>query len=215
MHHLQAATNKWKKFISEIDTLCKYKTPILFFLQTNSPNKIKDILTKEDFLYPVCVDLQDSLNLLNHFPKDLMFQTFLLDKNNKIKLIGNPIHNFAIKELYIREICNIRPQKLPLTKIESDTLLYNMGVVKKGESKKHFILLKNIGSKPFSIKEVLTSCDCLNVTYNWNKINPGKSDTIKVLYHGEDEGDFWRTITIYGNIPEQSLTLDLIGECVN
>ena len=37
---------------------------------------------------------------MNKFNDDPMFQTFLLDQNNKILLIGNPIYNAEIKTLY-------------------------------------------------------------------------------------------------------------------
>lgn len=37
-------------------------------------------------------------------PNDLRFRTFLLDKNNKIILLGNPIYSSNIKSLYIKKI---------------------------------------------------------------------------------------------------------------
>jgi hypothetical protein len=47
-------------------------------------------LTRRDkFTYPVCFDEQDELNRLNRFPSDMTFQTFLLDKENKVVAIGN------------------------------------------------------------------------------------------------------------------------------
>ena len=46
----------------------------------------------------------DRLNKLNTFPSNATFQTFLLDTNNKVIVLGNPIHNLSVKELYIKEL---------------------------------------------------------------------------------------------------------------
>lgn len=62
------------------------------------------ILKRDHFTYPVCMDVNDSMNKLNHFPPDNMFQTFLLDKDNKVIAIGNPVYNSKVKELYMNII---------------------------------------------------------------------------------------------------------------
>lgn len=36
-------------------------------------------------------------------PKEAMFHTFLLDKNNEIVLVGNPIKNQMIKDLFLKQ----------------------------------------------------------------------------------------------------------------
>lgn len=46
----------------------------------------------------------DAFNKLNKLPPYPMFQTFLLDKNNRVIAIGNPIHNPKVKELYLKII---------------------------------------------------------------------------------------------------------------
>ncbi|MCD8176333.1 MAG: hypothetical protein LUE98_02455, partial [Tannerellaceae bacterium] len=96
--------DKWKDFIAEIDTIKDSSVPILFFLQSPNTNEIKQILKRERFDYPVCIDIADKLNRLNHFSPQAGFQTFLLDKNNKILIIGNPVYNPAIKNLYLNQI---------------------------------------------------------------------------------------------------------------
>ena len=55
--------------------------------------RVVSLLRRVHFSYPVCIDEKDSFNLLNKFPKDNRFQTFLLDKNKKVVAIGNPINN--------------------------------------------------------------------------------------------------------------------------
>lgn len=64
----------WKKFISQLDTIGNL--PVLFFLHPKNRKELNYILKRDNFNYPVCIDENDSLNKLNHFPSDLMFQTF-------------------------------------------------------------------------------------------------------------------------------------------
>jgi len=41
-----------------------------------------------------------NLKNINNFPNDPNFQTFLLDQNNKVLIIGNPVTNNNIRQLY-------------------------------------------------------------------------------------------------------------------
>ena len=45
----------------------------------------------------------------------------------------------------------------------------------------------------------------------WDEIQPGESAVLTVKYKAEEPGDFWRTITIYGNIRTNPL-LWIFGE---
>lgn len=58
------------------------------------------ILKRDGFGYPVCIDQSDTFNKLNHFLDEMAFQTFLLDRNNRIIALGNPVLNPNIKKLY-------------------------------------------------------------------------------------------------------------------
>ena len=62
------------------------------------------LLESEEFVYPVCIDEEDELNKLNCFPENEGFHTLLLDKENKIVIVGNPIQNMKIKELYLKTL---------------------------------------------------------------------------------------------------------------
>ena len=51
----------------------------------------------------------------------------------------------------------------------------------------------------------------LTTLYNWKELQPGESGTITVSYEAEQPGDFYRTVDIYGNIPNNSLMVSFIG----
>ena len=167
----------------------------LFFFQSKDNKELRYILKRDNFRLPVCVDSQNEFGKLNRFPSELMFQTFLLDKDNRVKVIGNPIHNLSVKELYLKEIAGIK---------ETEALALT--------TKKQKVLLKNTGDVPFIIKGITTSCDCTTAEYDWKEIAPDEQKEIVVSYKGEEPGDFWRTVTVYGNIPDQSLILSFVGK---
>ncbi|MCQ4912774.1 DUF1573 domain-containing protein [Phocaeicola vulgatus] len=45
-------------------------------------------------------------------------------------------------------------------------------------------------------------------------MQPGESAVMSVRYKPEEPGDFWRTITVYGNVAEKSFTRDFYGSVI-
>lgn len=202
---------KWKEFMHEVDSLSDGNVPFVFFFQTKDVRELRYILRRDNFPYPVCIDTEDSFYKLNRFPGEMMFQTFLVDSENRVKVIGNPIHNLSVKDLYLKEIAGIEAVSLPVTTIQADSAEYHYGVVGENMTASRKIILKNTGKEVFHIKGTTTSCDCMTVEYDWDEIPPGGKAAMTVEYKAEEPGDFWRTITIYGNVPGKSVTLDFWG----
>lgn len=202
---------KWKDLINEVDSLSETDIPFLFFFQTKNVSEIRHILRCDNFANPVCIDTADDLYKLNRFPSNMMFQTFLVDAGNRVKVIGNPIHNLSVKELYLKEIAGIKSTAWSVTVIQLDSTEYHYDTVGENETVDKKITLYNAGKEVFRIKGVTTSCDCMMVNYGWNEIQPGESAVMTVSYKAEEPGDFWRTITVYGNVAEKSFTLDFYG----
>lgn len=193
---------KWKEFMHEVDSLCEGKVSFVFFFQSADVKELRYILRRDGFSLPVCIDTDDSFNSLNHFPGEMMFQTFLVDSENRVKVIGNPIHNLSVKDLYLKELAGIKSDPLPVTTVHSDSVEYHYGTVGENQTESKKVILHNTGKEVFRIKGVTTSCDCMTVEYGWDEIQPGESAVLTVKYKAEEPGDFWRTITIYGNIPD-------------
>ena len=202
---------RWKEFMHNVDSLSDGNVPFIFFFQTKDVRELRYILRRDNFSHPVCIDTEDSFYKLNRVPNEMMFQTFLLDSKNRVKVIGNPIHNLSIKDLYLKEIAGIEAEPLPITTIEADSAEYHYGVVGENMTASKKIVLQNTGNEVFRIKGTITSCDCMIAEYDWDEIPPGGKAAMTVEYKAEEPGDFWRTIAIYGNIPEKFVTLDFWG----
>ena len=202
---------KWKEFIRLVDSVTNKTVPILFFFQPKDNDELRYYLQRDSFSFPVCIDTQHRFNSLNHFPSEMMFQTFLLDKDNKVVVIGNPIHNLAVRDLYLKEIAGIENVKLPETTLVTDQEEYDMGTVGENETKAQQVLIRNNGTEIFKLKGITTSCECTTTEQDWEEIAPGETATLTVYYKAEEPGDFYRTVTIYGNVPGESIMLSFVG----
>lgn len=206
---------KWRNFITELDSLTNSSVPVYFFLHPKKRDEVVVILNRNQFNYPVCIDENDSLNLLNHFPQDMSFQTFLLDKDNKVIAIGNPVLNPKIRDLYFNILFgkndSIDKNKVPSTNITVSELLINMGDFSWNEKQEKVVLLKNIGNSPFVINEIITSCGCVDVDYDKKPVSPKDSTSIKIEYQAEYPEHFSKTVTIYCNAEGAPFELKVSG----
>ena len=203
---------KWQKLIAHVDSATNGNIPFIFVFQSKDDRELRYILKRDNFDRPVCIDRNNRFDELNQFPQDITFQTFLLDKDNKVKVIGNPVHNLAVRDLYLKQIIGIQYQEaLPKTTLETDKAEYDLGTVKEGTTKKQTVTVRNTGTNVFKLKGFTTSCDCTEATCDWKELQPGESGTVTVSYEAEQPGDFYRTVDIYGNIPNNSLMVSFIG----
>lgn len=205
--------SRWKEFIRYTDSISQKNIPFLFFFQFDDQWEIHSLLIRENFDKPICLDRSDSLNQLNHFPKDIRFQVFLLDKNNKVVVIGNPVHNPNVKELYLEEISRKQPVAPIQTtvKVEKGSLL--LETIPLGKSKDTLFTLVNTGDQPLVIIDVTTTCGCAQTLFDKHPVQPGESLHIKVGVTPENKGLFDETITVKCNT-NQLIKLNIRGNTI-
>lgn len=204
---------KWKKLIAELDSMTNHSVPVLFFAHPKSGKEMSFILKRDNFDHPICLDSGDSFNKLNKFPSGVMFQTFLLDKDNKVMAMGNPIHNLKIKELYLKVILGDKaPRKdKSLTTVACSNPVIDMGKFDWRQSQKAHFVLENTGNSPLVIIDVATSCGCTSVEYNKEPVRLGDSVELKVRYLADHPEHFNKTITVYCNTAYSPIKLNIKG----
>ena len=113
---------RWKQFMQEVDSTLNRPVPFAFYFHPKDMKELRYITCRDVFTYPVCFDEMDDFNRLNHFPGEMTFQTFLLDKDNKVVAIGNPVHNPKVKELYLKVLTGgeVVKAETPITKVIQD-----------------------------------------------------------------------------------------------
>jgi hypothetical protein len=96
---------EWKQLIIESDSIfLNEQIGFLFFFQPKDKIEIGFISQQADFDYPLLIDVDNTIDQLNHFPKQQIYQCFLLDENNKVLSIGNPVLNPKLWNLYKSKI---------------------------------------------------------------------------------------------------------------
>lgn len=186
----------WASFIKELKGLSMNSVSFIYDICSTNLKKISDILIGEGFNYPVCIDLADSLNKLNHFPSDPRFHCFLLDSANRVILIGNPVQNPKIKELYIRTICerlgiDYNPQQTQDKSPEA-----NLGTFSISETKSATFPIRNSKLSEMVIDTLFTSCECTIAQINKNVIKPNETAILSVTYTPDGIGEFFREVYV-------------------
>ena len=206
--------HKWKELIEYTDSVTQNKVPFLFFFHPKDAKEIRYLLKRDGFDRPICIDLDDRLNKLNKFPADMTFQTFLLDKNNKVSVLGNPVHNTAVKDLYLKQITGKdTPNKnIPKTIAEASQTDIDFGTFDKSETKETTIEVKNTGNSPLVIVDVSTTCGCTAATYDKHPAKPGESLQVKIKMTPKDTGFFDEVVTVrYNSINNQPAKVKIKG----
>lgn len=203
---------QWKELINELDSIGN--TSVLFFLFPKNEKELTYLLKRDRFTHPVCIDETDSFNKLNHFPSDMMFQTFLLDKENKVVAIGNPIQNPKVKELYLQIIMGDKaPQKTARmqTTVACPIAMLDMGEFDWRQEQTGSFELTNTGNHPLVVIDAVTSCGCTSVVYDKVPIPPGKSTELKVRYKADHPEHFNKTITVHCNAEASPVKFSIKG----
>lgn len=82
-------------------------------------------------------------------------------------------------------------------KIEFQSEMHNFGTLKAGETVSYSFIFKNNGNKPFRIKEVVRSCDCITVKFNDEEIKPGEGSEIETTLNTVGEwGNLLKTLEV-------------------
>ena len=206
----------WQSLIAEVDSLTGGAVPFLFYIGTRDVPGLRQLLRRDSFDYPVCIDAENYIDRLNHFPAKQAFRTFLLDGSNRVLVMGNPVHNPTVWRLYMEEI-----KKDPSSRNISTSLLgadrqdIDLGKVRLGATKEMKVRIINEGEQTFVLGGVNTSCDCTEVICPWTEIPSGKARRLTVRFRADSEGDFTREVYIHGNLPNAPYILTLSGTVIS
>lgn len=196
---------KWKTFISEINTIMNGEVPFLFFFQSNNYEELYYLFKRERFDHPVCIDSMNEMDRLNNFSYNPTFQTFLLNRANEVILVGNPIYSARMKDLYLKYLSGDQEVSTPS---ERNTLKTSMQVINPEMDLGEFPVqttrtvtfeLKNTGQEPLVVIDISTTCGCAKATFNKQPVTPGNTQTIEVTMTPKEVGLFNETLTVICN----------------
>lgn len=83
------------------DSISGFVPAFIFAPRKNQITEVRRTLEVSGLNYPALLDESEAFAKANpHIPADSRFHTFLLDKNGKVVLVGDPSRNPALWELY-------------------------------------------------------------------------------------------------------------------
>ena len=186
--------SRWKSFINEIMSLSGDKVTFVQVVSVTNMLTLKDVIYGSMFHYPLCIDKIDTINKLNHFSDDYNYRTFLLDEDNRVVLIGNPVQNLKIKDLYIRTIC----ERLGYEYIPNpdDNPRISVGTIQKTVPKNVCFVIRNTDDATMQIDTIFTSCECATAKINKMRIMTNETAILLVTYTPDNTGDFVKDVFV-------------------
>jgi len=97
---------EWKYITAYADSLSQWLSIIFLFTpKKNDLDRVNIALKFGKFDYPIFIDQNSAFVKQNpKLPKNRQLHSFLLDKNNRVVMVGNPLYNPTLWELYKRTI---------------------------------------------------------------------------------------------------------------
>lgn len=69
---------------------------------------LREKLQESGFKHPVLIDGKSLFRNANpHIPQEMLYHTFLLDRENRIVLVGNPLHNEQVRKLLYQRLKSV------------------------------------------------------------------------------------------------------------
>lgn len=194
---------KWQELIEYTNSISNGEIPFLFFFHPKDYKELCQLFKRDLFDMPTCIDFNGELNKLNNFPLLPQFHTLLLDKDNKVSVIGNPVHSTDIRDLYIKQISEkydtVNEKEDRTTFAELNPVKADLGTIKTGETKKQLFELKNTGDKPLVIINTSTTCSCASVKFEKKPIKPNETTVVEVTMKPTNSGFFNEIIMLKCN----------------
>ena len=96
----------WNNIVVDADSLAPwFRIIYLFTPQKEYLHRLQIVLKTNTFDYPLFIDQNTSFVKQNPMlPPNQQLHSFLLDKNNRVVLVGSPLHNPTLWALYKRTI---------------------------------------------------------------------------------------------------------------
>ncbi|MDD4032077.1 MAG: hypothetical protein PHS48_02400 [Bacteroidales bacterium] len=89
----------WKLKMNEAKTWSK-PVDVVFILQPKDESALISLLKFNDFSHAIFYDKNTDFIRQNQLSSDPLYQTFLINSENKIVLVGNPVSNSVLWKLY-------------------------------------------------------------------------------------------------------------------
>jgi len=184
-------------FLSDLASSTNGAVPYVLIVHPNSLKEIRLIVERDRISSPICIDLNDDFNKTNKITTyDINSRSFLLDENNRVLLIGDPISNPKIKDLYIRTICERLGIERPKESVEPQRTTNSLGVFNWQTEQHTSFIVNNDKEETMHIDSLYTSCECTTASIDKVDIAPHEKARVSVTFKADKPEQFMREIYV-------------------
>ena len=192
----------WNDLINEFKTIEGIDVNFLMILNKDADEDLISALKLNFFRHPVMFDPQGTFKEKNSLPSSPAYHTMLLDSDNKVVAVGNPVLSPKIKDLY-RQILTENGTERSSELCQKPVVA--LGVVNAGDSVVRQFNLVNNGKDIWNVQGITTSCDCISATISSEMINPGDTAVLTMSFIADSiPGYFSKYADIYFQEKEKS-----------
>jgi hypothetical protein len=121
-----------------------------------------------------------------------------------------------ISVLVVTTSCSQSPDSLlrrnkNAPKIEFENQVHDFGTILQGGDGKYEFVFTNTGKEPLILNNVKSSCGCTKPEWSAEPVKHGDKAVVKVGYNTRLVGPFTKTITVYSNANNSTVTLTIKG----
>lgn len=180
---------EWNDVIAELKSIGDVN--FLMLINSHKPNMVNHIIKNNQFSYPICCENAKLFERINNLPLDSDYHTILLDDENKIVAIGNPILNPKIYQLFRQIISNGKDEISNEIKLCRNPVR-SLGIVSTNDTIKIPFCLINRDSVDYKIQKLVPSCNCTTAYSTTNSIKRGETCELEVIYISDNNSGFFQ-----------------------
>lgn len=200
----------WKNYISEISAT-KANVQMLLVFNDAIKKEAENIIMMSQWNMPVIFDTNGEFYRNNFIPSQFEFQTFLVNENNVIIAVGNPMFNTQIKSLYNKLMGKEYIQeKITTVKILSNKISFNNLQTDSIYSKELVIL--NTGKERLRLLDISATCNCIETSIKDIDAEPGDSLRIEIKYKALNRKPLSEKVCIRLNTNPQTNIVKIEGK---
>lgn len=171
--------SEWNEVIDEFKANEESVVEFLMIVNTRNGEAVRHLIERDKFMHPISIDSNADFRKQNNLPFRHIYNTFLLDSENMVIAIGNPVENPKILDLYRLAISSDN-------QILKEGLCVHpnigVGAVNKGDTIHRRFSLINKTSQKYTIQAIVPSCNCIIATSESHTIPPGGQTFINIQF---------------------------------
>ena len=203
--------SEWNDFINELKETSENQVNFMMIINSTMTDEIQRELNINGFKHPIAFDEKNDFGALNQMPTDITMQTFLLDSENKILAVGNPVLNPNIKKLYLKKIFNTNTDKHISNHRVCGHPSVPLGVMSIEDSIRVSVELINRDSITLNMEDIIPSCDCLEVITSCRSLAQGQKASVDVKITPTQQGIYHQYLNIFFQGIENPETITFHG----